>query len=530
MSRLIPLARVFPASEHRFAPPAFPGRSFIPPRIRLPRGMAAVESVPPGDITEAQLVADRETLFEIATGFDRLEQRAQRTRMLTAAVKRGYFTPDEEDRVRQGLLAYRNYRLAAYEIIIRYRAYEQLPDAGVRLRGFMLAFGAALLLYAKSLRIIQVVERTPTVRAKLNEPDAKYDLPAGFFDEVVMGYSSLCNYQALLQGDRFWRERRHEAFGQGLVAEPAWSWLHQLICRKRQIVRRRLVHVLLQRLRLDWRGLWHAVVSPARRTRYGLQTFLGGRVAGIHVVPHAVPTLTRADLEELRPQLRPGDLLLCRAESKLTAALLPGFWTHAAIFLGSQEDLAGCDRSAGGPAGLWDSIPMGLDPLGFVVEAVSPRVRVAALEQCLRADHVVVLRPNLSPVQTAAALQEALRHVGKPYDFEFDFSCASRVVCTELIYRSFHRRGGCVFPLVKRLGRFTLTGDDLVGYALDTIQRLGGDSLAAPLRPIALRLLRRDGQVHAVAADRIMPLLQRIRRGWRPARRIMAAPVNPPES
>jgi hypothetical protein len=47
---------------------------------------------------------------------------------------------------------------------------------------------------------------------------------------------------------------------------------------------------------------------------------------------------------------------------------------------------------------------------------------------------------------------------------------------------------------------------------------------------MALRLLRRDGQVHAVAADRIMPLLQRIRRGWRPARRIMVASVNPPES
>src|SRR4249920_3003433 len=110
--------------------------------------------------------------------------------------------------------------------------------------------------------------------------------------------------------------------------------------------------------------------------------------------------------------------------------------------------------------------------------------------------------------------------MGKPYDFEFDFSSSTRVVCTELVYRSYQRRGGCIFPLVKRLGRFTLTGDDLVGFALDALARVGGDPVSAPLRPVALRLLRRDGQVHGVTADRIVPLLQRIRRGWRPARRI----------
>jgi hypothetical protein len=354
-------------------------------------------------------------------------------------------------------------------------------------------------------------------------------LPGGFFDEVVMGYSSLCNYRALLRGDRFWRAHRREALVQGLVADPAWAWLHQLICRKRGIVRRRLVHVLLQRLRLDWRGLWRAVVSPARRTRYGLQTFLGGRVAGIHVVPHAVPALTRDGLGELRRQLQPGDVLLCRAESKLTAALLPGFWAHAAIFLGSQTELAALARGAGGPS-VAAEVPWRSDSPGWVVEAVSPRVRVATLEECLRADHVLVLRSHLPPAQINAAVQEALRHVGKPYDFEFDFGCSSRVVCTELIYRSFHRRGGCVFPLVKRLGRYTLTGDDIVGYALDALERAGGDPLAAPLRPVALRLLRRDGQVHAVAADRVVPLLQRIRRGWRPARRVTPVSVNPAES
>src|ERR1043166_6087923 len=52
------------------------------------------------------------------------------------ARRRGYFTPDEDDRVRQMLLAYRSYRLGIYEIICRYFDYEQITDPTSRLRAF----------------------------------------------------------------------------------------------------------------------------------------------------------------------------------------------------------------------------------------------------------------------------------------------------------------------------------------------------------------------------------------------------------
>lgn len=56
-------------------------------------------------------------------------------------------------------------------------------------------------------------------------------------------------------------------------------------------------------------------------------------------------------------------------------------------------------------------------------------------------------------------------HLGKPYDFEFDFNVSSRIVCTELVYRAFHARGGIEFKLTKRLGRWTLSADDLMDQA-----------------------------------------------------------------
>lgn len=484
---------------------------------------------PAGWVAEPQLLADRDILCEILAGLDRLETLVDETPVLAAAAQRGYFTPDEDDRVRQALLAYRNYRLAAYEIIFRYRDFSQVADGSLRARCFVVAFAAALILYSKSLKFIQVVEHQPLLRAKLNEPDAKFELEAGFCDDVLVGYSSLFNHRALARADRFWRGLRCSEVFRGLDADGDWRWLCEIIRRKRAVIRKSLLDAVLRFVRYHWYALWQRALRPARQTRYGLQSLVGGRFAGIHVVPHPVHVLTAAVLSGLRPQLRPGDVLFCRAEGKLSAAMLPGFWSHVAIYLGSRGELEALDvHTHPHAAKRWMQIPQHAGALGCVIEGVAPRVRICPLETSLAADHVVVLRPNVSREELGAALGEAFGHLGKPYDFEFDFNVSSRIVCTELVYRCYHQRGSIRFPLVKRLGRFTLSGDDVVHLALDGLEQAGGPD-QAPLLPIGLILKRRDGQAHVVAPHRVVPLLRRIRAGWRPARRapIQTMPVRP---
>ena len=478
----------------------------------------------------SRLLADRDTLREIVAGLDRLEALVDETPVFAAAARREYFTPDEDDRVRQALLAYRNYRLATYEIISRYRDYAGIADEDLRARCFLVVFAAALVLYEKSLKIIQVAEHQPLLRAKLNEPDSKFDLDHGFFDDVLVGYSSISNYRALASADRIWRNQRRSEMVHRLDTDSDWGWLCDIIRRRRMVVRNRLFDVLRRRLRYDWRAFWQTALRPARQTRYGLQTLLGGRFAGVYVVPRPVHVLTPEVLTLLRSQLQPGDVLLCRAEGKLTAALVPGFWSHAAIFLGSRAELEALNvRGHHHAARHWEEIPENTGPLGCVIEGVAPRVRISSLETSLHADHVVVLRPNVPLEEIAAALCEAFGHLGKPYDFEFDFNLSSRIVCTELVYRCYHRRGPILFPLVKRLGRYTLSGDDMVHLALDELAMAGGLDFA-PMRPVGLILKRRDGQAHAVPPQRIVSLLRRIRNGWRPARKAPPRSVPPQRS
>ena len=178
------------------------------PQVWPPGGLSAPVASFTGPEAELHLGADLQTLREIVAGLDRLEGRLDASPIPKAVTGRGYFTPDEDDRVRQGVLVYRNCRLAAYEIILRYRDYASVEPPTCRLRCFLVAFGAALVLYAKSLKIIAFAEHVPMLRAKINEPDSKYDMEAGFFDDVLAGYSRICNYRSILQADAFWRAHR----------------------------------------------------------------------------------------------------------------------------------------------------------------------------------------------------------------------------------------------------------------------------------------------------------------------------------
>ncbi|MDF3057923.1 MAG: hypothetical protein K0R17_2138 [Rariglobus sp.] len=98
-----------------------------------------------------------------------------------------------------------------------------------------------------------------------------------------------------------------------------------------------------------------------------------------------------------------------------------------------------------------------------IIEAVSEGVVFTTVEHSIgEADSVAVLRPNLTPLQKREVIARAFDHVGKPYDFDFDFFSADKLVCTEVVYRAFN--GMIDFSLVDILGRKTLPALDIVKF------------------------------------------------------------------
>ncbi len=403
-----------------------------------------------------------------------------------------------------------------------------LADREQQLRLFLVGFGAALTLYSKSLKLIQAYEREPLVRNKLNEADPKSELEAGFFEELLRGYSSPRNYLDLVKATWFWRAHRREIQRLALASPAEWKWLVAVIRRELVVVRQRLLKVLGCRLRYDWRAFFRTVFAPVQATRYSLRSQIAGACAGIRTTRHYVPALGDAVIAPLHPQLLPGDVLLVRAEQKLTSAILPGFWAHAAIFVGGAAEADAIGLKANPAIQKWlDRLAQADQGHGCVIEAISPCVRISSLEFCLCADHVAVLRPRLDDRELRAAIVEAFRYLETPYDFEFDFNLSTRVVCTGLIYRCFHHRGGIEFGLIKRLGRYTLSGDDIMNQWLAALDSSPKSSVM-PFTLIALVLKTAAGEAVFVPRDEGPATMRKLQSGWRPNREGSSRPATPP--
>jgi len=165
--------------------------------------------------------------------------------------------------------------------------------------------------------------------------------------------------------------------------------------------------------------------------------------------------------------LKPGDIILERRNWYLSNAFLPGYWPHAAIYVGTTEDLEalGLDRNKYLQKH-WKAFSRD-DYAGHrhvIIEAVSEGVLFSSLEHSLgQADSVAVLRPNLSEEQKKNAIVKAFSFAGRPYDFEFDFSTTDKLVCTEVVFRSYGGNSGPIdFPVEEILGRPTMPVINLV--------------------------------------------------------------------
>ncbi len=169
-------------------------------------------------------------------------------------------------------------------------------------------------------------------------------------------------------------------------------------------------------------------------------------------------------LAEFRAKLKPGDILIERQNWFLSRAFMPGYWAHAALYVGTTNDLVrlGLDRD---PRVLaqWKNYAT-RDHAGhehLILEAVPEGVRMTTLEHCIGvADSAAVLRPRVTESDVREAIARGFTHLGKSYDFDFDFFTSDRLVCTELVYRCYD--GAVRFPLVDVMGRKTLPPTELV--------------------------------------------------------------------
>lgn len=126
--------------------------------------------------------------------------------------------------------------------------------------------------------------------------------------------------------------------------------------------------------------------------------------------------------------LRPLDVVFVHNRNRVSGQLIPGHFTHGAVYLGTEPQLRA--------AGLW-SLPA-LAPYrdriaagDIYLEAVDGGVRLASADVVLNTDAIVALRAR--GLDRTATFERGLARMGVPFDMHFDATDGRELFCAEMI-------------------------------------------------------------------------------------------------
>lgn len=409
---------------------------------------------------ESWLAEDERLLEENVTGLIDLEARAARIKNEFASGTRNFYSQKDDDEIRQLLFKYLTHRSALLNLIWKYQKHAKVRDDRAALRAFLVCFTSACALHDASVKLITYFENAPNAVRKLNEPEPLWNIPAGVYDMVKANIIERQTREFMAAWMEKYRAEQTGFDKHGLKAVPH-DRFHAAIDRHAQSAPA-VASIVIKAGIADPVG--DATVlgkGLAYKGQAFISTWLGS--TRVRVPRGGARMISAKQLAEMRTQLRPGDILIERQNWYLSRAFMPGFWAHAALYVGTTNDLA--------KLGLADDPRVkkhwrefaARNPEGHehvILEAVPQGVRITTLEHCIGiADAAAVLRPRVSEAQTREAIGRAFSHLGKSYDFDFDFFSSDKLVCTELVYRAYD--GHVQFPLVDVMGRKTLPPTEL---------------------------------------------------------------------
>jgi len=355
-----------------------------------------------------------------------------------------------------------------------------------RAASFHVARGAFIAQYRFALDFIQRVENDRKLAILLNDPMPELGLPAGSYDRFKFSFlnvaasSQLTAYGVLA---RLLPAPTYPELARMVAEDEARLW-KEAVGKRQALTAVNAVNVL--------KKLGHRLTFP-------VQAEVSEWMGDTKVLRKDRALISPVQIAALPQRLDPGDILLERREWYVSNVGLPGFWSHAALYVGTPEERrAYFDDpevhrwviSQGEQSGDFEKLLEWRYPQAYaralepheeghvtrVLEAMSEGVVFTALEHSAAADSLAVLRPRLERAEKAQALLRAFKYVGRPYDFDFDFQTDSALVCTELIYKSYEPTPGfrgVRLELEEIVGRTAIPANS-IARQLDEEMRHGG--------------------------------------------------------
>ncbi len=326
-----------------------------------------------------------------------------------------------------------------------------------RLKGVMLSLSSAMLLYDNYLLAVSLFEGDSKLRRILNERDPGYAVTSAALAKVTLSYNSISNRARVRKAIKYY-EREAPRFREALARSQETDYLATLIIQSPSysMVKKWSPFYVIGRKIGFISGVTTDTLTGMEREGVSLFSMVFGNAVGLVETRKGKLYRKEGVLSLVRGELRAGDILLEKTPFRLTDKLIPGYWGHAAIWIGTEGELK--------ELGIWDNpvVAKYRDEIRqgrLVVEALRSGVEMNSLEHFFNIDSFGALRkPGIDREARARTVIQALRQVGKPYDFNFDVESKERVYCSKLVYLSY---SGVEWPTKRSLGRTTFTPDDV---------------------------------------------------------------------
>ncbi|MEM1156634.1 MAG: YiiX/YebB-like N1pC/P60 family cysteine hydrolase [Verrucomicrobiota bacterium] len=366
--------------------------------------------------------------------------------------------------------AWRRYLDAMFEFDIlkeKYKGFAQISYSKkpeLHARAFGIAFGSYVAQYRARLYLDGLVADHTDMQSVLNESDPVRGIPAGMYKHLqhrtvhprtLLRYHAGVAYLGLMEEKLTTDDHIHSQLrlaiyqvNEKLTGEP-----------------KRLIEKPLYLLEQSAFEGWLPV---QKRIALGMS----------HIRAKKRPNLIdRQSIARIEARLQPGDIMLQRRNWYATNLGIPGYWPHAALYIGSLgemdeafsgiEDLKGITASRFLEQHAPDLYQLLKTPDAEgdsprVIEAIAPGVVLTTLVQSAGADSLAVLRPQVSIEDKWNAILRALSYYGRPYDYNFDFATDSELVCSELVYKAYADMDGLNLQTVMINGRSLMPPNHLV--------------------------------------------------------------------
>jgi len=335
-------------------------------------------------------------------------------------------------------------------------------DEYTRYKGFMLAFSATLVLYDSYFTTARILNNNDKIRQFLNQADRGYGKQKDQLEAVTNSIFRHANILLVREEIRFY-EKHYADYLSQLKHDPHAIYLTTLI---KQSPSYPILNDATIEYVDDQQGVHsNASVSDkflafSRQAIGGISKFFGNAVGLIEERKGKLYNHS-ASHQHLSHRLKAGDILLEKTPFRLTDKMIPGHWGHAAIWVGTENELK--------ELGIWDHpivVPYHkeISNARLVAEALRSGVELNSLAHFMNIDDVAIIRdPAKSKSETAALIIRTLRQIGKQYDFNYNVETTDKIVCSQLVYLAYT---DIKWPTSKLIGRHTISPDNIAIKAI----------------------------------------------------------------